>query len=289
MAEGYFDDGTTHIELGEHVFALPTGRRRNVRLDPHDQAARVLDSGGGVLELEVTAQRMRANLGDAERYAYEILRALALSDPGTLAYEDNRGYRHTWGRAVCTGGRAEIKAFRFVDMSLDFECPEKRCEPPWGSVPATPATWAGTATLQDYELRGGAVSPLELDLAGVLTLEMSRSRALREIPRARGARASEPARGAEMRFLVEIARVADAENLATDIQDLIRDVGPRQVNLIANGNRYAGLLLESARPDPTDARHTMLELEFVQDLTEGAAGIYTTTAAPTTTTTTAGG
>ena len=61
MAEGYFNDGTVNIELGAHVFALPAGARRNLTLEAPSQPAAVLDSGGGVLSLEVTGQRARAN------------------------------------------------------------------------------------------------------------------------------------------------------------------------------------------------------------------------------------
>ena len=71
MAEGYFNDGIVDMELGAHVFGTPTVYRRNLRLTPHDESAAIFDSGGGMIELQVTGQRDRANLGDAERYIYE--------------------------------------------------------------------------------------------------------------------------------------------------------------------------------------------------------------------------
>ncbi len=281
MAEGYFDDGTVHVELGAHVFATPGGRRRIVRLQPHSRPGAVLDSGGGVLELEVTGQRLRANLGDAERYIYEQLRALATSDPGELGFEDNRGYRHVFGDSVCLGGIGEVFGYKFVSIRFDFESPEKSSVPAWGSVPAAPGAYPGTATFQDYSAGG-----VNLGLGGAMRIEMRRSMPLREVPRARGSRASVPPYGAEFRFVVEAARVAGAETLATDIEDLQRQVSGR-VNLVANGNVYRGVLLEGVRPRHTDKRHTGLEIVFVQDIARGEADRHTTTtAAPTTTTTT---
>jgi len=260
MAEGYFNDGTLNIEIGEHVFATPSGRRRIVTLDPHDQAAAVHDSGGGVLELDVTAQRVRDNLGDAERYAYEILRALALSDPGDLGFEDNRGHRHVFGDSVCVGGRAEVEAFRFVDMSLDFESPEKSSEPAWGAVPATPGIYAGTATLQDYAAGG-----ISLGIGGRMRIEAIRTTLVREIPRARGARADVPPRGGLIKFTVEAALVAGTQNLARYLEDLERSINGT-VDLVANGNTYAGCILEAMRPRHTDRKETMVEFEFVQEI-----------------------
>jgi len=267
MAEGYFNDGTVNVELGAHVFATPTGRRSIVRLAPHSAPGRVHDSGGGILTLEVTAQRLRANLGDAERYIYERLRALATSGPGDLGCEDNRGYRHVFGDSVCVGGRGEVHGYRFVEMRLDFLTPEKQTEPAWGAVPAPPGTYAGTWTIQDY--RAGGVS---LGVGGSMRIEMVRSYPLREIPRARGAREGEPESRAEMRFVVEASVVADASNLATELEDLARQISG-EVYLTGNGNAYPGCILEGMRP-----RH---EIDVSADGVEGW-----TTAAPTTTTTT---
>jgi hypothetical protein len=272
MGAGYFSDGTTHIALGAHVFALPAGRRRNVSLEPHSQPATVLDSGGGILELEVTAQCLRSSLGDAERFIYEMLRALALSGIGDMGVEDGRGYRHVYGDAVCLGGQGEVRAFTFADMRLDFTCPEKSAEPAWRGVPDLPGAYAGASTLQDYAAGG-----VQLGLAGSMRIEMSRAFPLVEIPRARGARSRGPVSGAVMRFVISVCRIANMENLATDIEDLTRSIGPRAVALQANGNVYTGCILESVRPVHTDAKHTMVDITFVQDLNTGGAGEATTT------------
>jgi len=282
MAAGYFNDGTLDVELGAHVFVSPRARRRNLRLKPYDRAATVLDSGGGVLEMKVTGQRLRANLGDGERYIYETLYALATSSPGDLAFEDNRAHRHVFGDSVCIGGSGQVLAFRFADMRLDFACPEKSSEPAFGAVPAAPAAYPGTTNAQDYTAGG-----VDLGQAGVMRIEMQRSVSLRELPRARGARTSVPPSGALIRFLVETERIAATENLATDLEDLARAIGPGPVTLTANGNAYGGVVLEGIRPRHTDRKHTVVECELVQDIAaHGAWHWTTTTAAPATTTTT---
>jgi len=275
MAAGYFDDGTVSLELGRHVFVTPSARRRNVALMPYAEPGVVLASGGGVLELKATGQRLRSNLGDAERYVYEMLAALATSTAGDLAFEDNRGHRHVFGDAVCVGGSGQVRAFRFADLKLDFACPEKSSEPAWGSVPAAPAAYPGTTNAQDY--RAGGV---DLGEGGVMRIEMQRSWPMRELPRARGARTSVPPAGALIRFLVETERIAATENLATDLEDLARAIGPGPVALTANGNAYAGVLLEGVRPRHTDRKHTVVECEFVQDIGVYGAWEFTTTTTP---------
>ena len=275
MAAGYFNDGTLSLELGQHVFVSPTARRRNTVLMPYDEAASVLASGGGVLELKATGQRLRANLGDAERYVYEMLAALATSGAGDLAFQDNRGHQHVFSRAVCVGGAGEVRAFRFADMTLDFACPEKAAEGAFGAVPAAPAAYTGTTNAQNY--RAGGV---DLGEAGVMRIEMQRSWPMRELPRARGARTSVPPSGALIRFLVETERIAATENLATDLEDLARAIGPGAVALTANGNAYGGVVLEQVRPRHTDRKHTVVECEFVQDVGAYGAWEFTGTTAP---------
>ncbi len=284
MAQGYFDDGTINLELGYHVFALPAASRRIVMLDPHSAPATILDSGGGILDLEVSGSRVRESMGDAERYIYEMLFALSESGPGDLAFEDNRGHQHVFGDAVCTGAVGEVRAFTYADIRFRFACPEKSAEPAWIGVPATPAAYAGTDTLQDYEADG-----ISLGVGGVMQIELVRSHPLRQIPRARGARASIPESGAVIRFVVKTARVADTENLATDLEDLARSISG-VVSLTGNGNTFSGVLLEQMQPRHTDWKHTMLESTFIKNLAAGAGAWSgtTTTEAPTTTTTTAG-
>ncbi len=265
MGAGYFNDGMVNIELGAHVFATPSGLRVNVAPEPHDEAARIHDSGGGILELEVTAQRVRANLGDAERYIYEHLHTLATSDPGDLGFEDNRGNRHVFGDSVCAGGLGEVRAFKFADMRLDFLSPEKASEPAWGGVPAAPGAYPGTSALQNYQAGG-----VTLGVGGTMRIEMMRLYDLRQVPRARGSRTSIPPRGTLLRFIVSADRVADAAppygGLATDLENLMRSIGPRPVDLTANGNTYEDVVLESMRPGHTDMKATSVEFEFVKEL-----------------------
>ncbi len=260
---GYFKDGTISVELGEHAFWVPAGLRRNVTLDPIGRVARVLDSGGGTLELAVTGQALRANLGDAERYIYEHLRALAASDPGELGAEDHLARQVTAGQAVCVAASGEVHAFRFAEVRYEFAAPSASSAPAWSSVPSAPGTYAGTSTAQDYAVSGGIA--LGTHRSG-MRIEMQRHHPLREIPRARGARARGPAGGAVIRFTVSSHAVADgAEHLARYLDDLRQQIGPRPVDLTANGNTYRGVLLEALRPRHTDSVHAEFEAEFLME------------------------
>ena len=265
---GYFTDGTIHVELGTHAFFTPSGYRRNVVLEPHGRAARVLDSGGGIVQMAVTGQELRANLGDAERYIYEHFHALAASAPGTLGVEDNLSNRATAGQAVCIGASGAVHAFRFADMRFEFYAPAKAAEPAWGSVPAAPATYAGTGTLQDYGVSGGdAGGGVTLGTAPAsMRIDMVRQYPLRQVPRARGARSCGPVRGAHLRFTVISHAVVTAQHLAAYLQDLERQIGPRPVDLTGNGNTYEDVVLESLRAAHTDRRHTQFEAEFLLEV-----------------------
>ena len=262
MAGGYFNDGAVNVELGAHAFATPAGSRRNVRLDPHGRTAVVLDSGGGILSLQVTGQRLRANLGDAERYIYEMLAALASSAPGTLGIEDQLGRRATFAQAVCMSGAGTVHAFTFANLEFAFTTPEKASEPAWGAVPAAPGTYVGTSTLQNYSA-GGVL--LGTHPEG-MRIEMTREYPAREVPRARGARSRGPARGAHIRLIVSSHAVADVSHLADYLETLTRQIGPRPVDLTANGNTYADVVLDSLKPKHTDHRLTTSEAEFVKQV-----------------------
>ncbi len=260
---GYFADGTMHVELGTHAFFTPSGYRRNVVLEPHGRVARVLDSGGGIIEMAVTGQELRANLGDAERYIYEHFHALAASAPGTLGVEDNLGNRATAGQAVCIGASGAVHAFRFADMRFEFYAPAKAAEPAWDSVPAAPATYAGTGTLQNYAAGGVTLGTAPASMR----IDMVRQYPLRQVPRARGARSSRRGgTGAHLRFTVISHAVVTAQHLAACLQDLERQIGPRPVPLCGNGNTYEGVVLESLRPAHTDRRHTQFEAEFLLEV-----------------------
>ncbi len=274
MAGGYFNDGNINIELGAHVFASPTAFRRNVILAPADIQAEVLTSGGGALELEVTGQRVRSNLGDAERYIYEILRDLATSDPGNLGVEDNRDFNHVFSDSVCIAASGEVEAFQFADMRFTFLSPEKSSEPAWVANPLSPSSYVGTSTSQDYAAGG-----VTLGLGVRMRIEMMRTWELRELPRARGARTSSTHRNAQIRLIVESHLVADTVNLAQDLEDLARLIGPEPVTLTGNGNAYFSCVLESLRPMHTDLKATAFETEFVQEIGSGAGEATTTTTA----------
>jgi hypothetical protein len=262
MAGGYFDDGIVSREIGEHAFATPSPARRNIILDPHGQAATVHDSGGGVISLDVTGQRLRENLGDAERYAYDLFVALALTDPGDLGVEDQLGHQATFAQAVCTGAAAEVQAFRMADMRFEFLSPEKAAEPAWGAIPAAPGTYPGTDTLLDYAAGGVGLGTHPAGMG----IEMARSYPLREIPRARGSRSRGPERGATMRFTVTSHAVASGIALARYLEDLARQIGPRPVDLTANGNIFADVVLDRLTAYHTDRRATRFTVELIQQL-----------------------
>jgi len=258
---GYFTDGTVNVELGEHVFATPGESRDVVSLALPEIGAVLLPSGGGMLDLEVTAQRLRDNLGDAERYAYELLLALSGSDPGALGIEDARSERATFGEAVCLGGVADVLACRFVDMRLDFAAPQSLSEPSWGSVPTTPGVYSGTSTTQNYQAGGVALG----DWAVSMRIEMMRSFGMRTIPRARGGRAAGPTSGALMRFVVTGHVHCPSDAVADRLRDLARSIGPDELDLTGNGNTYTNVIMESLRPKHTDLRHTSFEASFVKE------------------------
>jgi len=289
MAAGYFNDGTIHIRLGDHVFATPGVVRRNVILEPQGIPASVLDSGGGIQQIDLTAQAVRENLGDAERYIYEVFHALATSAPGDLGFEDYRGYRHVFANAVCVRASGEVKAFKFVEMRLHFDAPEVLSGPAWGIVPGSPPPYAGSSTSQVYKAGG-----VTLYLGVSMRIEMHRSYPLRVIPRARGARPGENVSGAQLRFIVGSAAVANATNLGYYLEALARFLGPRKVNLTGNGNTYADVVFDGMRVVHTDKMVTSFETEFVQAVTaRGWTGSTTTTTVtvapePPTTTTTPG-
>jgi len=259
---GYFDDGTRHVDLGYHVFATPSAYRRNVRREPHASVASVMSSGGGVLELAVTGQRDRANLGDAERWLYERLRALAFTGPGELGCEDHLGNRATFAQCVCTGAAGAVQAFRFAELQAEFLCPEASSAPAWGSVPAAPGFYAGSVWEQQYEAGGVALG----HHAEGLRMEMQRGWPLREIPRARGARSRGPVSGAVIRLVVTSHATVTAEHLARYLEVLAREIGACPVDLTGNGHSYAGCTLESLRPAHTDRRWGRFTAEFVQEV-----------------------
>ena len=261
MPAGYFETDTIHVELGEHVFFTPAGRRRVAVRQPHSTPARVLPSGGGVLELEVTGQRLRANLGDAERYVYEHLHALATSGPGFLGAEDNRGNRHVFADAVCVSARAEVRAYRFADIQYVFHCAESDSDPVWNYAPDPPPFYAGTSTAQNYTAGGVTLA------TGVgMRLGMERQWPLREVPRTRGARLTRPPSGAHLRFIVRAHAVAENQNLAEFMESLMRDIGPGELDLSANGNTYQDVVLEGVRPEHTDLHAAACEIEFLKQL-----------------------
>lgn len=258
---GYFIGPETEVELGRHAFGTPRARRENIVLSPHDGPAMIHDVGGGVQDIRLTGQRLRANLGDAERWAWEVLTSLAASGPGELGVEDERGMRSTWSDAVCVEARASVRAFRFVTLECRFRAPESPSSPAWAGAPAEPGTYSGTATSQDYAAGG-----VELGIGGTMRLEMERSASLRTIPRARGARIGSSPGGAVMRLKVDAHAKADAEHLAAHLRDMARSIGARPVDLTANGNTYPGVALESIRPDHSDMRAASFTAEFACEL-----------------------
>ncbi len=221
MPAGYFDDGERCVELGEHVFATAGLARSNLLLEPAGRGGRLLENGGGVLALTVTGRRLRANLGDAERYLHELLCALAVSGSGTLGVEDALGRRSTFGNAVCTAARGVVHGRRYVEVECEFACAESEVAPGWSTPPATPDTYPGTCTEQQYVAGGVA-----LGTGAGMRVQMRRRYAVRTTPRARGARAVGPQRGAHLRLVVLAHLRAAAEALPSALADLARASAP---------------------------------------------------------------
>lgn len=262
MAEGYFiaDDGSLTAELGAHVFATPPATRFNLTMQPPGRA-RIHDAGGGEFALAVTGQRLRDNLGDAERYAFELLAALAEADEGTLACQDSRGHQATFGDAVCLGAAARIRAYRLVEIDFDFAAPERETQPAWVGAPAAPATYGGTSTAQDYAAGGAS-----LGVGGSMRIEMVRRAGLRTVPRCRSVRPSVPSAGAYLRLVVTAGLDSGTDHLAEAAQDLFRQVGPRPVDLVANGNTYENVVLDAFRTEHTDRRAAMVDWTFLAEV-----------------------
>jgi hypothetical protein len=261
MAGGYFDDGTVQVALGAHVFVTPGLRRNNLLLTPLCAPALALANGGGVLRLTVTGQALRQNLGDAERYAVELLRALATSGAGALGVEDGAGRRAVFASSVCTGAAAELRALRFAEISFDFACPEAPDDAGWAAMPDAPAVYEGTTSAQDYAAGG-----VPLGVGGTMRIEMERRSPVRPLPRARGARACGPASAACLRLIVTAHALCGPDNLAAALRDMERSIGATPVELTANGNIHAGVVLESVQSAHGDRAHTRFQAEFVQGI-----------------------
>ncbi len=260
MASGYFNDGQTHVELGAHVHGVPAIQRSDLIFSPPGRSACVLDQGGGVLDVSVTGQRLRDNLGDAERYLHDLMLALACSEPGVLGWEDNRGHRCTFGDAVCVRAEGRVSAMRFAELRCTFACPEAVSQPEWGSVPDVPAAYDGTSTAQDYAANGLQIGAYPVSLR----IAMTRAYPLRPVPRARGARSRGPVSGAVLRLTVHASHRQADGSLPAALVELERQIGPGFVALTGNGNSYPNCFLSAVRPVPTDGDHTTFEAEFVR-------------------------
>jgi len=276
MPEGYFDNGAVSIELGAHAFVSPGPEHSVLALTDLGSPSVILPDGGGVIGLDVTAQRLRENMGDAERWAYELLAALATAAPGTLGVADRLGRQVTFADAVCTAGVGQVHGARFADVRLTFAAPCVAAQPAYGSAPATADTYAGTSTAQDYAADAGA-GAVTLGIGEGMRLEMLRQYPVRPVPRARGARSVGPAAGAMLRLTVMAWARPDSEHLSAYLDDLARQVGPGAVELSGNGNTYEDCVLQALRPRHTDWLHTSFEAEFLQQVGAGASSGATTT------------
>lgn len=263
---GYFSSSGTTVEIGQRASGAGGGRHRVVRRS-RPGAGAVHDSGGGVLEWELQSMRVRDNLGDAERWAYEVLSALIQAEPGEVGWEDGRGGRSVRSDALLVSGEATVSAYRVAELSLDWQAAQQSSTPSWSGAPAAPGTYAYTHTDQDYVAGGES-----LGTAGSMTLEAYRSGDLREVPRARGSRRGMQLRDAEMRLIVEADLMVGTAHLADAADQVARAIGTRPVSLGANGVWYTECVLSGWSPEQTTRRSTRVRWEFVQDLREG--GVY---------------
>ncbi len=262
MTAGYFRNGTVDVALGEHASQTPSASRTNVRLAPARRAARIMDAGGGMLQLAVRAQAQRADVGDAERYVYELLRALAMAAPGELGCEDYRGFQATVARAVCIGAEGSVRADCIADVDCEFLAPTDDASPAWTSVPALPGPYGGTDSSMSYAAGGVALGTH----GESMRVAMTRQFPVRPLPRARGARPWGPARNADIRLTVTAHALAESQHLADYLIALERQIGPRAVDLTANGNTYRGVVLSTLRARPTDKALTRFDAEFLMQV-----------------------
>lgn len=266
----YFDDGAVNVELGEAGHGDPQFAREVLRIKLGNRPAAVHGAGGGEQDIRLETGRERENLGDAEKYAYELFTSLATSEHGTLGVRDWRSsdelHEHVWADAICIEASATIEAHKWVSMSLRFLAPQKApaatttTSGAW-PAPSPPGTYPGTSTSQDYSAGG-----IDLGVGGSLRIEMVRSADLRTIPRARGAKPGAPWSGSSIRLIVNAHAKTDTEHLAGYLADLTRSIPTGPINLTANGNRYSGLILEELRPDNAIHRSTSFSARFVKEL-----------------------
>lgn len=263
MPGAYFQDDTSSIELGASASVLASATRRMVVVRSRAGDAQVTGADGGLLGLTVVAHRLRANLGDAERYAWETLRALAAAGTGTLGIEDAFGARTTFGSCACRRASARMTAGRLVEMRLDFVAAERSAQPAWSALPDTPGTWPGTDTLRDYAVDGVSLG----DRPAAMRLEMERDTDLRVVPRTRGARATIPGGGALLRLSVTGWLQPTGGSPVAAFDGLVRSIGTAGPTLSGNGNSYANVRLEAARPLRVGRDSLQFVITFLQEVT----------------------
>jgi hypothetical protein len=254
----YLDVGPALLDLGVCAELLPETARRTLPLPGGGAPAW---SFGGERKLVLQTHCLRANRGDAERYAWERLRALATAGPATLGVEDEFGRRSTWRDCVCASAVARVHGERLAVIEYRFAAPETTATPAWQGPPDPPATYPQTATLQDYS----AGVPLG-DHATGLRMHLSRRSPLRPIPRTRGARVDLPYAGAALRMSVTGWLHRPAESLPGALAQMVRSISTDRVALQANGNTYSGLRLEHCTPRRRGLSDLQFYLTFLQEI-----------------------
>jgi hypothetical protein len=216
---------------------------------------------GGSGSLLLHTHRLRANRGDAERYIWERLRALALSAPGTLAVEDEFGRRTTRGPCRCTRASGRVRGHRLAELTYRFLAPDSTA-PDWPAPPAAPPEYDGTDTLLDYAVDGVPLG----DHGGGLRFQMSRRCSVRGVPRTRGGRVGTPPRAALLRLIVTAWLHRAAQNPTEALGELLRAIGTAPVSLQANGNAYADLRLERCVPRRQGLSDIEFDCTFLQEI-----------------------
>lgn len=277
----YFDDGDIAVELGVAGYGTPDMSRETVRVELPDRPAEAHGLSGGVQNIQLTCGRKRANLGDAERYAFEKLKTLATSGYGVLGVRDwqtgRTMYSHKWENAICVDASATIEAFSDSEswVAFDYRFLAPSAPPPTTTTAATttttwppqwpapdpPSTYAGTSTSQDYTAGG-----VDLGVGGTMDVEMVRNAELRTVPRARGARPGGPESGAAIHLTVNSHIRADDTHIAQAIEDKVRAIPDGKIDLVANGVTYQDVLLRSINPEHGQQRTAAFTAEFVKEL-----------------------
>jgi len=271
--QGYFTGTSPDIGLGDYAFASAGLAQERITLDPSLPLAKVVTVHGGILAVNVVAYCERANLGDAEWWITTRLAALASSDAGILAVQDNHGRAVTYPDALFVSARANVEALTVGVIDMEFLAPLTSASPTWGEtgteteteswsgVPDEPDEYADRATSQDYACNG-----VEFGVGPMAQFAVDRAAQLRVIPRCKGARVSPAPQAAAMTIEIVADQVSDSDHWQVQTEDAFRTIGVAKRDLTGNGNTWDNCVLDAIDPSQTDDYWTTVTYRFLREL-----------------------